>query len=256
MGYKDYIGFRTLLFKEIRRFSQIWIQTILPPVITTALYFLIFGKVVGSRIGQMHNINYAEYIAPGLIMMTLITNAYSNVSSSFFMAKMFRSLEEILVSPMPNYLVLLGYIGGGVARGVFVAMAVTITALFFTSLSVYNIFYMILAIVFTAAVFSLAGFINALFAKKFDDVSIVPVFILTPLTYLGGVFFSIQLLPELWQKISLLNPILYFVSLFRYGMLGIADVQPGISIVFLMSFFVILYVTALVLLRKGVGIKT
>ncbi len=255
-NYRHFISFKTLVDKEVRRFASIWIQTILPPVITTALYFLIFGQVIGGRIGMVGGVSYVQYIAPGLIMMSVITNAYGNVSTSFFMAKFTRSIEELLVAPMPNYLLLLGYIVGGVLRGVIVAIVVAMTAAFFTRLSIHHIFIMIFAVVFSAALFSLAGFINALFAKKFDAISIVPTFILTPLTYLGGVFFSIDLLPGFWKEIALLNPILYFIELFRYGMLGIAGISIPLAVCILLIFFIILYVTALILLKKGVGIRS
>lgn len=254
--YQHMISFNTLVHKEFRRFASIWVQTILPPVITTALYFLIFGNVVGNRIGPMQGVSYAEYIAPGLVMMSVIVNAYGNVSTSVYMAKFTRSIEELLVSPIPNFLLLLGFVTGGVLRGVIVGCIVMLTALCFIPLKIHHIFWMITAVICAAGLFSVAGFINALFAKKFDAISIVPTFILTPLTYLGGVFFSINLLPPIWQQIALFNPILYFIELFRYGMLGISDVSIFISVSIFLLFFAVLYWLALFLLSRGVGIRS
>lgn len=255
MNYKHFISFKTLFIKEIRRFSHIWIQTIVPPAVTTSLYFLIFGQIVGSRIGLVGGYSYVQYIAPGLIMMTVITNAYANVCTSFYMAKFNRSIEELLVSPMSSHILLLGYMGGGVMRGIAVAVVVTITALFFTKLKIMHLGLMLFAIIFSAALFSVAGLINAIFAKKFDDISIVPTFILTPLTYLGGVFFSVDLLPQFWKDIAFMNPILYFIDIFRFGMLGIYDVNIPLAIFILLGFFILLYFIALFLLNKGIGIK-
>jgi ABC-2 type transport system permease protein len=256
MNQKHFNSFKTLFVKEVRRFSHIWIQTIVPPAITTALYFLIFGQIVGGRIGVINGFTYGQYIAPGLIMMTLITNAYANVCTSFYMAKFSRSIEELLVAPMPSYILLLGYVGGGVMRGILVAIVVTLTALFFIKIQVVHVGLMLFAIIFSAALFSLAGLINAIFAKKFDDISIIPTFVLTPLTYLGGVFFPVSLLPGVWRDIAFANPILYFIDIFRYGMLGVADVNIPLAIFILLAFFTVLYLIALLLLNKGVGIKT
>ncbi len=244
-GY--FIAFSTLVNKEISRFMRIWLQTVLPPAITMALYFVIFGNLIGPRIGRMHGFDYMQYIAPGLIMMSVITNAYANVVSSLFGAKFQRHIEELLVSPMPNLLLLLGFVAGGIARGVVVGVVVTATALCFTTLAV---------VVLTAALFSLAGFINALFAKKFDDISIVPTFILTPLTYLGGVFYSIDMLPPFWQNVSLGNPILYMVNAFRYGMLGVSDIDIGLAFAVIIAFCVALFALSMWLLKRGVGLRT
>lgn len=248
---EQWIAFLTILRKEIKRFTRIWIQTLLPPAITMILYFVIFGKLIGSRIGDMGGFSYIEFVAPGLIMMAVITNAYANVSSSFFSAKFQRSIEELLVSPTPNYVILLGYVMGGVARGVAVGLIVTAMSLFFTSLHIHH-WFMILFIVFmTSVVFSLAGFINAIYANTFDDVSIIPTFVLTPLTYFGGVFYSINLLPEFWQQVSILNPILHMVNAFRYGMLGISDLHIGMALVGLTALVMILFAVALHLLKTG-----
>lgn len=248
---EQWIAFLTILKKEIKRFTRIWIQTLLPPAITMILYFVIFGKLIGSRIGDMGGFSYIEFVAPGLIMMAVITNAYANVSSSFFSAKFQRSVEELLVSPTPNYIILLGYVMGGVARGVAVGLIVTIMSLFFTDLHVHHWFTTLFIVFMTSVLFSLAGFINAIYANTFDDVSIIPTFVLTPLTYFGGVFYSINLLPDFWQQISVLNPILHMVNAFRYGMLGITDLNIGMALVGLTVFVVMLFVIALHLLKTG-----
>ncbi|HNI64045.1 MAG TPA: ABC transporter permease, partial [Agitococcus sp.] len=207
-----YIALQTILTKEIRRFTRIWVQTLLPPAITMSLYFVIFGNIVGSRIGQMGGFDYMQYIVPGLIMMSVITNSYSNVVSSFYSAKFQRSIEELLVSPVPHHIILTGYVLGGVARGLLVGLIVTILSLFFTHLSLHHLFIIIYSVFITATLFSIGGFINAVFAKSFDDISIVPTFILTPLTYLGGVFYSIENLSPFFQNVSLFNPIVYMVN--------------------------------------------
>jgi ABC-2 type transport system permease protein len=216
-------AFHTIVIKEVKRFARIWIQTILPPAVSMTLYFVIFGNLIGPRIGPMDGFNYIQYIAPGIIMMSIINNAYANVVSSFFGAKFQRHIEEMLVAPIPNAIILSGYITGGVARGMMVGLVVTLVALFFTELRIENPVIVITVVLLTSILFSLAGFINGIFAKKFDDITIIPTFILTPLIYLGGVFYSINLLPEFWQWVSKLNPILYMVNAFRYGMLGVSD---------------------------------
>lgn len=248
---EQWIAFLTILRKEIKRFTRIWIQTLLPPAITMILYFVIFGKLIGSRIGDMAGFSYIEFVAPGLIMMAVITNAYSNVSSSFFSAKFQRSIEELLVSPTPNYIILLGYVMGGVVRGMAVGFIVTIMSLFFADLSIHHWGATLFIVFMTSVLFSLAGFINAIYANTFDDVSIIPTFILTPLTYLGGVFYSINLLPEFWQQVSVFNPILHMVNGFRYGMLGISDVHIGTALIGLTVFVVILFAVAMHLLKTG-----
>lgn len=248
---EQWIAFLTILRKEIKRFTRIWIQTLLPPAITMILYFVIFGKLIGSRIGEMGGFSYIEFVAPGLIMMAVITNAYANVSSSFFSAKFQRSIEELLVSPTPNYIILLGYVMGGVARGVAVGLIVTAMSLFFTDLHIHHWFTTLFIVFMTSVVFSLAGFINAIYANTFDDVSIIPTFVLTPLTYFGGVFYSINLLPGFWQQVSVLNPILHMVNAFRYGMLGISDLHIGMALVGLTLFVAILFAVALHLLKTG-----
>lgn len=252
MEYKEqWIAFTTILRKEIKRFTRIWVQTLLPPVITMALYFVIFGKLVGSRIGDMGGFSYIQFVAPGLIMMAVLTNAYSNVVSSFFSAKFQRSVEEVLVSPTPNYVILLGYTMGGVARGLCVGLLVTIMSLLFTDLHIHSWVITFAIVLLTSMLFSLAGFINAVYANTFDDVSIVPTFILTPLTYLGGVFYSISMLPDFWQHVSRLNPILHMVNAFRYGILGISDINIVNALVGLVISVILLFVISLHLLKTG-----
>lgn len=248
---EQWIAFLTILQKEIKRFTRIWIQTLLPPAITMILYFVIFGKLIGSRIGDMGGFSYIEFVAPGLIMMSVLTNSYANVSSSFFSAKFQRSVEEILVSPTPNYIILLGYVMGGVARGMAVGLIVTLMSLCFTDLHIHHWFTTIFIVLMTSVLFSLAGFINAVYANSFDDISIVPTFILTPLTYFGGVFYSINLLPEFWQHVSIFNPILHMVNAFRYGMLGITDVHIGMAFTGLVICVVVLFAVGLHLLKTG-----
>lgn len=249
--HEQWIAFMTILRKEIKRFTRIWVQTLLPPAITMILYFVIFGKLIGGRIGDMAGFSYIDFVAPGLIMMAVITNSYANVSSSFFSAKFQRSVEEILVSPTPNYIILLGFVMGGVARGMAVGLIVTLMSLGFTELQVQHWFITLFIVLMTSILFSLAGFINAVYANTFDDISIVPTFILTPLTYFGGVFYSINLLPEFWQQVSVFNPILHMVNAFRYGMLGITDVHLGMAFAGLTLCVVTLFAVALYLLKNG-----
>jgi len=250
-----YVALQTILTKEIRRFTRIWVQTLLPPAITMSLYFVIFGNIVGSRVGQMGGFDYMQYIVPGLIMMAVITNSYSNVVSSFYSAKFQRSIEEILVSPVPHHIILTGYVLGGMVRGLLVGIIVTLLSLFFTQLHIHHIFVIIYSVLITATLFSLGGFINAVFAKSFDDISIVPTFILTPLTYLGGVFYSIENLSPFFQTASLFNPIVYMVNTFRYGILGVSDVNIGFSLAVMTLGTIALYWYALRLLSSGRGMK-
>ncbi|MCY3688419.1 MAG: ABC transporter permease [Gammaproteobacteria bacterium] len=250
------IAFETIVIKEVRRFMRIWTQTMLPPVITISLYFVIFGNLVGSRIGEMGGFRYMEFIVPGLIMMAVIQNSYSNVVSSFFSQKFQRSVEELLVAPIPNYVILSGFIAGGMARGLCVGFIVTLVSLFFAELRVFSPLIMISVVLFTSLVFSLGGFINAVFANNFDDVSIIPTFVLTPLIYLGGVFYSIELLPPFWQLVSRLNPIFYMVNTFRYGILGTSDIDVAWAFAMLVLFAVLLFGACIWLLRRGTGIRS
>lgn len=253
---QQFNAFKTIVVKEIRRFTRIWIQTLIPPAITIALYFVIFGELIGRRIGQIEGFTYMEYIVPGLIMMSVITNSYSNVVSSFFSTKFQRSVEEMLVSPMPNYIVIGGFVVGGVARGISVGIIVTFLSLFFTDLQVHNLAVTVSVVVLTAVLFSLGGFINAVYAGSFDDISIVPTFVLTPLTYLGGVFYSISMLPEFWENVSRLNPIVYMVNGFRYGILGVSDIPMWFAYTMVLLFIGGLYCWAHWLLKNGIGIRT
>lgn len=250
------IAFETIVVKEVRRFSRIWLQTLVPPSITITLYFVVFGNLVGRRIGEMGGYQYMEFIVPGLIMMSVIQNSYSNVVSSFFSHKFQRSIEELLVSPVPNYIILSGFIVGGMARGLAVGAIVTTTAMLFTDLSIQNPLITVTVILLTSMVFSLAGFINAVLANSYDDISIIPTFVLTPLIYMGGVFYSIQLLPSFWQIISGLNPIFYMVNTFRYGILGTSDVDIYWAFLILGVFIVVLYSSCILLLRRGTGIRS
>lgn len=251
-----WIAFTSLLRKEIKRFLRIWMQTLLPPLVTMTLYFLIFGHLIGQRLGSIQGYSYIQYIAPGLIMMSVITAAYTNVVTSFFGMRFQRSIEELIVAPLPNYLLLFGFVAGGVARGLLVGLLVTLLALFFTHLQVVH-FWVLLAIVpVTTVLFSLAGFTNGLFAKTFDDVSIIPTFVLTPLTYFGGIFYSIDLLPSFWRHLSLLNPILYIVNSFRYALLGISDISVISALTILFMCCVLLFLINLYFLNRGVGIRS
>tara|TARA_B100001057_G_scaffold236900_1_gene237223 strand:- start:7717 stop:8490 length:774 start_codon:yes stop_codon:yes gene_type:complete len=249
------IAVKTIIRKEMIRVLRIWVQTIVPPAITMTLYFIIFGNLIGRRIGTMDGYDYMQYIAPGLIMMSVITNSYANVVSSFFGAKYSGYIEEMLVSPMSNASIIIGHVAGGVLRGILVGALVTVVALFFTRLEITHPFIMLSVVLLSSIVFSLAGFINAVFAKNFDDISIVPTFILTPLTYLGGVFYSISLLPDFWQQVSRINPILYMVNAFRYGILGTSDINIIYAYIILVVFIITLFGASFLLMKKGIGIR-
>ena len=247
----QFIALSTLVRKEVSRVTRIWVQTIVPPIITMSLYFLIFGNLIGRRIGQMDGFDYMQYIAPGLIMMSVIQNSYGNVVSSFFGAKFQRHLEEMLVAPMPTWAIVLGHVAGGVLRGLMVGFIVTLIALFFTEVRVANVAVTISVVILTAVVFALAGMINAIFARKFDDISIIPAFVLAPLTYLGGVFYSMDLLPDFWAGVSKLNPLVYVVNAFRYGVLGVSDVNLWFSFGMIGGFTVIAFSYSMHLLNSG-----
>ncbi len=253
---EQWIAFMTLMVKEIRRFTRIWQQTLLPPAITIALYFVIFGTLIGPRIGTMSGFSYMEFVVPGLIMLAVITNSFGNVVSSFFGSKFAGNIEELLVSPTPNYIILTGYVLGGVTRGLTVGFIVTLLSLFFTKLQIQHLGVTIGVVIMTSILFSLAGLVNAVYAKNFDDISIIPTFVLTPLTYLGGVFYSVSLLPEFWQKVSLLNPVLYMVNAFRYGLLGVSDIHVGWAFLMLSIFISGLFLFALHLLKNGKNLRS
>lgn len=252
----NWIALTTIWIKECTRFLRIWVQTLVPPAITLTLYFVIFGTLIGERIGQMGGFTYMEFIVPGLIMMAVITNSYANVSSSFFSAKFQRNIEELLVSPVPTAIIILGYVGGGVARACLIGIVVTVVSLLFVDVHIHNGGVIIITLLLTATLFATAGLINAVFAKTFDEISIIPTFVLTPLTYLGGVFYSLNLLPEFWQWVSKVNPIVYMVNGFRYGFLGVSDVNIGLALGLLVLFNVILFSIAYTLLQRGTGIRS
>ena len=251
-----FTALKSLAVKETNRYLRIWVQTLVPPVITTFLYFIIFGKMIGSRIGEMGGFSYMEFIVPGLIMMSTITSSYSNVSSSFFSQKFQKNIEELLVAPVPTHVIIWGFVFGGLGRSILVGTLVTIISLFFVPLHVYSWVIVVLTLVMTAILFSLAGLLNGIFAQSFDDVSIVPTFVLQPLTYLGGVFYSISMLPPIWQTISKVNPIVYMISGFRYGFLGTIDVPIFLSIGILVLFIVVLYSVCWYLIQKGRGLRS
>lgn len=249
------IAFRTIVTKEVFRFIRIWPQTLLPPAITTALYFLIFGKLIGDRIGTINGASYMDYIVPGIILMSVISHSYANVVSSFYSTKFQRNIEELLVAPIPNWVILGGYVSGGIIRGLLVGVVVALISLFFADIAVNNVGITLSVAVLTATLFSLAGFINAVLAESFDDISIIPNFVLTPLSYLGGVFYSVEMLPGVWQAISMGNPILYMVNAFRYGFIGVTDIDIQIAFEITGGFIVMLTLFSLFLLHKGIGIK-
>ena len=251
-----WVAFKTILTKEILRFVRIWVQTVLPPAITMALYFVIFGKLIGSQIGDMEGYRYIDFIVPGLILMSVISNSYANVVSSFYSSKFQHNIEELLIAPLPNFIILAGYVAGGVARGVVVGVTVTLVSLLFSDLEVHSYAVTFAVFVLTSVLFATAGFINAVYANSFDDISIVPTFVLTPLTYLGGVFYSISMLPPFWQTVSLANPVLYMVNAFRYGLLGFSDIALWQAFLIIIGFIVALGAFAMWLLSRGVGIKT
>ena len=253
---EKWIAFSTIVHREIQRFLRIWPQTLLPPVITIVLYFVIFGTLIGSRIGEMSGLPYIQFVAPGLIMMSVITNSYSNVVSSFFGSKFQRNIEELLVSPTPNWLILLGFVVGGMCRGLGVGLIVTVLSLYFADFSIHSLPITIGIVLMTSLMFSLAGLINAVFARNFDDISIIPTFVLTPLTYLGGVFYSIELLGDFWSKVSMINPVLYMVNAFRYGIAGISDIPAYWAFAMVGLFSVLLFFVALNLLEKGTRLRS
>ena len=253
--HKIWIGYYTMLRGEFVRIVRIWSQTLLPPVVTTSLYFLVFGTFIGSQLAPIHSFPYIQFIVPGLIMMSVITSSYMNTVSTFYFAKWTHTLDEILVSPMPSWVVIAGFVGGGVLRGMLVGILGLSVSLFFAHRLSWNALALILAVILTSVLFSLGGLINGVFAKGFDGISIVPTFVLTPLTYLGGVFYSISQFPPFWQKVSLLNPILYMINAFRYGFLGVSDINIFICFGVLITFLVLFVGIILYLFRRGIGVK-
>jgi ABC-2 type transport system permease protein len=250
-----WIAYQTIARKEIYRFSRIWMQTLIPPVVMVALYFIIFGNLIGQKIGTMDGMSYIDFIMPGLVMMSIITNSYANVVSSFYGAKHSYYIEEMLIAPIPNVIILLGFVTGGVVRGLCVGAAVTLVSLFFTDFYVFNPLIVLMVAFLAATLFSLAGLINAVFANSYDHIAIIPTFVLTPLTYLGGIFYSIKLLPEFWQNLSLINPVLYMVNSFRLGFRGSSDIELVTALGVIVFFIALLFVICMILLERGTGIK-
>ena len=253
-GY--WIGYKTIVRKEVTRILRIWGQTIVPPAITMTLYFIIFGELIGRRIGDMGGFSYMQYIVPGLVIMSVITNSYGNMVSSFFGAKFGKHIEELLISPLPNWIILSGYVTGALMRGLMVGAVVMAVSLFFTRIDIQYPLIMLSVLVLTAIVFALAGMVNAIYGQKFDDIAIIPTFVLAPLTYLGGVFYSIELLPEFWQNVSAFNPILYMVNGFRLGMLGVSDVSLGMTYGVILVAGALLFTWCMILLHRGTGLRT
>lgn len=256
VGQRQRVALYTIVRREVARILRIWGQTLVPPAITMTLYFLIFGGLIGSRVGEMDGIKYMDFIVPGLVMMSIIQNSYGNISSSFFGAKFGRHIEELLVSPMPAWVILGGYVAGAVLRGLMVGAIVLVIAMFFTHVRVPHPFVTLSTVILGATIFALAGFVNAVYAKKFDDIAIVPTFILTPLTYLGGVFYSVKLLPDWAEAATHLNPIFYMVNAFRYGLLGVSDVPLWLAYALMLGFVVLLGGLSLWLLKRGVGMRS
>jgi ABC-2 type transport system permease protein len=249
-------AFQTIVRKEVMRFLRIWVQTLIPPMITMTLYFLIFGELIGKRIGPMEGVSYMEFIAPGLIMMSVITNAYSNTVSSFYSAKFQGNLEEIMVAPVPHHVVIIGFMVGGICRGVLSGCLVAGVASYFISFQFEHLGVAFLVLILTATLFAIAGILNALFANSFDEISIIPTFVLTPLTYLGGVFFPVNLLPDFWHMIASLNPIVYMVSAFRYGFLGFTSIDIMVSLELIFVCVLVFYFMTYLLFKKGVGMRS
>lgn len=253
---EDWVSYKTIAKKEIKRFFRIWPQTLFPPVITVSLYFLIFGNLIGPRIGLMGGVNYMEFIVPGLAMLTVITTAYNNVVSSFYSSKFQSSIEELLISPTPNYIIILGYVTGGVVRGLLVGVVVIAVSHLFQPIHIWHPLLLFLVAFLSALLFALAGFLNAIYAKKFDDITVIPTFILTPLTYLGGIFYSISIIPDVWQMVSRANPILYIIQVFRYAMLGFSEVSVMVSMSTIILFNMVLFLINLRCVQRGVGLRT
>ena len=249
------IAYQTIVRKEFVRFARIWIQTILPSVITIFLYITIFGNFIGDRIGVISDFNYIDYIIPGLVIMPIISNSYMNVVGSFYSSRFQKSHEEMMVSPLPDYIILLGYVSGGVIRAFVVGVAVFFVTTIFTDIPVYNMWLVVLITFLTSFLFSTAGFINAVYAKSFDDINIVTTFVLTPLTYLGGTFYSIDALPQVWQDISVFNPIAYIISSYRFAFLGLEETSLALSLSIVVVLIIVLFFVALMILSRGIGIK-
>jgi ABC-2 type transport system permease protein len=253
---KQFISFYTILRKGFVRIIRIWPQTLLPSVVTSVLYFAVFGNILGARIGQLQGVPYILFVVPGLVMLAVITNSYTDVATTFFVSKFFsRNIDEVLVSPTPPSVIIAGFIGSGVIRGMLVGSLVMIVSLFFSLPSVVHPFVVILFLFLSSLVFALGGLINGIYAKSFDGISIVPTFVLTPLVYLGGVFYSIHSLPQLWQTVSLFNPVFYIINGFRYGFLGTSDVSLTTCFFVLLALMLALLSANIYFLKKGLGLK-
>lgn len=254
--YQTFISFYTIVRKDVLRMFRIWAQTFLPSVVTSSLYFLVFGAFLGSKIGTVQGVPYVMFVVPGLVMLAVVTNAYANTSSVMFSSKFFgRNIDEILVSPTPPWVLVAGYVTGGVIRGVLIGFFVLLVSLFFTHLTVYNIFVVLMFLILTSLVFALAGLVNGIYAKSIDGINIVPTFVLTPLVYLGGVFYSAQVLPGFWGTLTKLDPVFYIINGFRYGFLGISDVSIYFSVGLLLTFVAVLLGVAWYLVKIGLGLR-
>jgi ABC-2 type transport system permease protein len=255
-SYQQWISFYTIVRKDAARMFRIWPQTFLPSIITSVLYFLIFGSFLGSSIGEVQGVPYILFVVPGLVMLAVVTQSYANTSFVMFTSKFFgRNIDEILVSPTPPWILVAGYIAGGVVRGVVVGVLVLLVSLFFTHLVVYSYLTILLFLVLTSLVFSLAGLVNGVYAKSMDGISIVPTFVLTPLVYLGGVFYSVESLAPFWRAVTQVDPIFYIINGFRYGFLGASDVPILYSTGLLLLFTAVFTGIAIYLIRNGLGLK-
>ena len=251
-----FTSFYTIVRKDVVRIFRIWPQTFLPSIITSVLYFLVFGKVLGGRIGDIGGHLYITFVVPGLVMLAVVTNSFSNVATTFFQAKFFaRNIDEILVSPTPPWVIIAGYVAGGMVRGITIGLLVIIVAAFFSPLPLTHPFIILLFLILSSLIFSLAGLVNGIYAKSFDGITIVPTFVLTPLVYLGGVFYSAQALPPLWQKFTFADPIFYLVDGFRVGFMGFSDVSLGISLAVLGTLTAILIAINWYFIRTGLGLR-
>ncbi|MBQ8706762.1 MAG: ABC transporter permease [Succinivibrionaceae bacterium] len=248
------IAYLTMVRREVLRFSRVWFRTLLPPMVNTALYFIIFGSLMGGRIGSMASLNYTDFMMPGLVMMSVVICSYTNVASSMYSARFQKYIEEVLVAPVPMWLIVLGFVTGGVIRGVLVGALVLLVAVNFTSIGVFSPFHALLMPLLASVLFSLAGFINAVYAKSFDDISVIPTLLLTPLIYLGGVFYTLDLLPSFWAGLSRFNPLLYVISTFRYGFSGVEDAPVGLSYLVVFGVMLMFFLWAVALLRRGRGL--
>lgn len=252
---RHWVSFSTIVRKEVVRFLRVWTQTLLPPVVTMTLYFVIFGRFIGSQVQAIDGHSYMEFILPGLVMMSVIMNSFMNTVSSFYFAKFQRTLEEIMISPTPYWVVIAGFVTGGVMRGLFTAALVMLVGLFFTHIAIAHIGIVLVFALLTSTLFSLVGLLNAVFAKNFDGISIIPNFVLTPLTYLGGIFYSVTMLPPFWRTVSAFNPILYMINGFRFGFLGVSDVNVFLAFGILFTLTVVMFCVTWRVFKSGRGLR-